>query len=131
MGLFSSSRPGLTGRVLSKFPARLRGINGDKLSLSGGVATAEPDYAALVASGAIDPADQLSTYLRILKQDGTYAKFPFGLFPSNRVKATSNYNIYVRTDGNNNNTGSTNTSGGAFLTPQKAWDHTQANIDPA
>jgi len=40
-----------------------------------------------------------------------------------------NTTYYVRSDGNNNNIGTANTSGGAFLTVQGAIDHIAANVN--
>lgn len=48
--------------------------------------------------------------------------------PNTRELLTANRIYYVRTDGSNSNNGLANTSGGAFLTIQKAWD-TLVTID--
>jgi hypothetical protein len=48
-----------------------------------------------------------------------------------RGKITANRTYYVRTDGNDNNTGLSNTSGGAYLTIQRAVDEVASNIDIA
>ncbi len=48
-----------------------------------------------------------------------------------RIRLSSDLTYYIRTDGNDSNNGLTNTSGGAWLTWQKAWDHIALNLDLA
>lgn len=48
-----------------------------------------------------------------------------------RGKITTDKTYYVRTDGNDSNTGLSNTSGGAYLTIQRAVDEVASNIDIA
>lgn len=66
---------------------------------------------------------------KFLKADGTWAVPPGG-GGGGRTVLTGNATYYVRTDGSDSNNGLANTSGGAFLTIQKAVD-TVASLDIA
>jgi len=56
----------------------------------------------------------------ILRYDGTASRWYAVARPGGREVLTANRTYYVRTDGNDSNDGLTNTSGGAFLTIQRA-----------
>ena len=63
-----------------------------------------------------------------LRADGTWATTGSG---SGREILSTDRTYYVRTDGSNSNTGLANTSGGAFLTIQKAVDVVTSTLDIA
>ncbi|EGP07798.1 hypothetical protein CSIRO_2393 [Bradyrhizobiaceae bacterium SG-6C] len=58
----------------------------------------------------------------LLRYDGTAARWSALTRPSGRETLAANRTYYVRSDGSNGNDGLSNSSGGAFLTIQKAID---------
>lgn len=74
------------------------------------------------------PGDILAGQLLILQYDGTNFQL-VSKYGTSRTLLTSNLTLYVRTDGNDSNTGLANTSGGAFLTVQAAINNACAKYD--
>lgn len=80
-------------------------------------------YATDVYGIAMGNASQYMTY------DQTNGLKVYGALVSDREILTADRTYYVRTDGNDSNTGLANTTGGAFLTIQKAVDTVANTLD--
>lgn len=114
--LVFANSPTLVTPVLGT-PASATLTNATGLPLSTGVTGNLP-----VANLNSGTSASSSTYWR---GDGTWAT-PSG---SGRTLVSSNQTYYVRTDGSDSNDGLANTSGGAWLTLQKAYDVIRDTLD--
>lgn len=75
MALFSSSRPGIRGRVLARFPANAVGANGLAVTKANGVYTIKPSFGDQIATTAIAAADTDIYYALIYNSDtGAYTR---------------------------------------------------------
>lgn len=86
--------------------------------------------AAMIAASGTSLPSQTGNSGKFLTTNGTSPSWgtPSG-GGSARELLTANRTYYVRTDGSNSNNGLANTSGGAFLTLQKAYDIIVATLD--
>src|SRR5215813_9483398 len=75
MTLFSASRPGLRGRVLIRFPARVIGVNGMTVGKASGTYTISPKYETQTTLTSIPPADLDNLFALLQNSDtGAYVR---------------------------------------------------------
>jgi len=72
---------------------------------------------------ALAPGDIIANELVCLMSDGTYLRLQSIAYTEFRRNLTGTLIVYVRSDGNDSNNGLTNTSAGAFLTLQGAYNY--------
>jgi hypothetical protein len=124
----SPAIPALTAGVILNF---IKGANPN--------ATATPTVApnGLAAKvitrddgSAVEPGDLPAGALIPVQYDGVQWRLLWGVTPQQvKIKLQGNLTLYIRTDGNDNNNGLTNTPSGAFQTIQGAWNATFSLYD--